>query len=287
MTWTKGMAAGARGVLCALVWLAAAPAAAQGVEAEPVGEWFLYRPGEPGSPEALVLPSLGDEARGMLLVWSCPSRGPALAMVPREPPPDTRIRVTWRLDEDSTRTAYALHAPVRGSALVFPPDHTLELTRGVSSSSRLMVRLAPEGGGEQVWMYSLDQAEPALGRLACVRAARAADPSGWERRSAEASAPAAPRLVNARDAARAIDTWFDPLLRDAGVTGRVVADVALNADGTVARVHVVTSTHETFSLLGRRVARMLRFTPPAGEGATVRVRMELIHRGGSVEVVQR
>lgn len=60
-------------------------------------------------------------------------------------------------------------------------------------------------------------------------------------------------------------------------------DVALKTDGAVRAARVVRSTHERFTDSARRIARVLRFTPP---GAAVRVRMEFIHRRGEIAVVE-
>lgn len=92
-------------------------------------------------------------------------------------------------------------------------------------------------------------------------------------------------LLNASDARQAMDTFYDPLLRDAGVTGRVEVDVTLHADGTVRRWQVESSTHDRFTVSAERVARALRFTPPAAAGAVVRVRMDFVYRQPQIRVV--
>jgi TonB family protein len=93
-------------------------------------------------------------------------------------------------------------------------------------------------------------------------------------------------LLNRAEAVRAMDMFYDPLLRDAGVTGRVFVDVALQADGTVRAARVVRSTHERFTDPAERVARLLRFTPQAEPGTAVRLRMEFIYRRGEIVVEQ-
>lgn len=94
-----------------------------------------------------------------------------------------------------------------------------------------------------------------------------------------------PQLANRTDALRAMDNTYDLLLRDAGVTGTVHADLTLNADGTVREVRVVDSTHERFSSSARQAAPRFRFTPPARPGTAVRVRMQFIHRRGEIDVL--
>lgn len=93
-------------------------------------------------------------------------------------------------------------------------------------------------------------------------------------------------LLNGAEARRAMDMFFDPLLRDAGITGTVIVDLALEADGSVRAARVVRSTHDDFTASAQGVARMLRFTPQAEPGAAVRVRMEFIHRRGEIVVME-
>jgi TonB family protein len=92
-------------------------------------------------------------------------------------------------------------------------------------------------------------------------------------------------LLNRAEALRAMDRAYEPLLRDAGVTGTVVADLALEPDGTVRAARVVRSTHDSFSPSARSAARAFRFAPPAQAGAVVRVRMEFIYNRGEITVI--
>jgi|GEM_PF-4372631 len=99
------------------------------------------------------------------------------------------------------------------------------------------------------------------------------------------SASAGPTLANRTEALRAMDNAYEPLLRDAGVTGTVHANLTLNADGTVREVRVVESTHPSFSVSARLAAPRFRFSAPGQPGTTVRVRMQFIHRRGTIEVL--
>lgn len=92
-------------------------------------------------------------------------------------------------------------------------------------------------------------------------------------------------LLNASDARRAMDFFYDPLLRDAGVTGQVEVDLTLEVDGGVRRWEVDNSTHERFTVSAERVARSLRFTPPQAAGQVVRVRMDFIYRQPRIRVM--
>jgi outer membrane biosynthesis protein TonB len=91
-------------------------------------------------------------------------------------------------------------------------------------------------------------------------------------------------LVNPREAARLMDVHYDGLLRDAGVTGTVEAELTLNADGTVREVRVLDSTQEWFATSTRRVGPRLRFTPTVA-GAQVRVRMHYVYNRNHIEVL--
>jgi TonB family protein len=124
--------------------------------------------------------------------------------------------------------------------------------------------------------------------LAMVPAAGCAPATaGAEPAPVSAAEPPAgtPRLLNAKEASRAMDTYYDDLLRDAGVTGTVQLDLTLNADGTVGGSQVVSSTHNRFSMSAGRVAPRLRFTPPGPDGAVMRVEMKFVYRRGEIEVL--
>lgn len=123
----------------------------------------------------------------------------------------------------------------------------------------------------------------ALSLNACAPAATA---------EADAGATVAPpatggiALVNRAEALRSMDVRYDLLLRDAGITGTVELDLALNADGSVHESRVAKSTHSRFSQTALEVAPDLRFTPPAQSGAVVRVRMNFVHRRGEIDVLR-
>jgi TonB family protein len=119
-----------------------------------------------------------------------------------------------------------------------------------------------------------------------LAAAACAPPATFDAEADVAAAAAGGvALLNRAEALRAMDRAYDPLLRDAGVTGTVVADLALEPDGTVRAARVVRSTHESFSASAERAARAFRFTPPAQAGAVVRVRMGFIYNRGEIAVI--
>lgn len=71
------------------------------------------------------------------------------------------------------------------------------------------------------------------------------------------------------------------------MTGEAVAEVALNADGTVRNVRVNRATHDLFRAPAEQVAERLRFSPPPAAGWPVRVHMRWDPRGGAIQVVSR
>lgn len=92
--------------------------------------------------------------------------------------------------------------------------------------------------------------------------------------SPEAEAPAAgPRVLNAPQVEAYMRAAYDPLLRDAGVTGEAVLDLVLGADGSVASATLVEVTHDHFRRAAENAGERLRFTPPAAGEANVRVRL--------------
>ena len=92
-------------------------------------------------------------------------------------------------------------------------------------------------------------------------------------------APAGPvRITNESAVTRLMAGAVPRQIYDAGVSGDVLLDVALNADGTVQSVTDVEATNETFRGPALRIARSLRFSPPAAAGTTVRVRMHFSRR---------
>jgi TonB family protein len=75
----------------------------------------------------------------------------------------------------------------------------------------------------------------------------------------------------------AVQRNYPPLLRDAGVGGTVVVSMVINEDGTpdVSTVEVVSSDHEQFSDVVRRVIERMRFRPARVNNQAVKVRVQL------------
>jgi periplasmic protein TonB len=86
-----------------------------------------------------------------------------------------------------------------------------------------------------------------------------------------------PQLRNAPAVVSAVQRNYPPLLRDAGVGGTVVVSMVINEDGTpdVSTVEVVSSDHEQFSDVVRRVIERMRFRPAKVNNQAVKVRVQL------------
>jgi periplasmic protein TonB len=86
-----------------------------------------------------------------------------------------------------------------------------------------------------------------------------------------------PQLRNAPAVISAVQRNYPPLLRDAGVGGTVVVSMVINEDGTpdVSTVEVVSSDHEQFSDVVRRVVERMRFRPAKVNNQAVKVRVQL------------
>jgi TonB family protein len=86
-----------------------------------------------------------------------------------------------------------------------------------------------------------------------------------------------PAIVNAREFEREITRQYPPLLRDAGISGRVVVALVVDTFGTVMpdSSRVVESDHPQFSAAALRVISKLRFSPARLRGRAVRVPLEV------------
>jgi periplasmic protein TonB len=86
-----------------------------------------------------------------------------------------------------------------------------------------------------------------------------------------------PELRNSAAVISAVQRNYPPLLRDAGVGGTVVVSMVINEDGTpdVSTVEVVSTDHEQFSEVVRRVVERMRFRPAKVNNQAVKVRVQL------------
>lgn len=121
--------------------------------------------------------------------------------------------------------------------------------------------------------------------IAVSACAAAAPPAAEPAAEARAQAGEGVRLLNTSDVVSLMRTAYPALLWDAGVTGIVVVEVALNADGTVQTADVRRGTHDQFSTAARRAASIMRFSPPPVAGRKVWVSMHFDQPVGSVQLM--
>jgi protein TonB len=86
----------------------------------------------------------------------------------------------------------------------------------------------------------------------------------------------APVLRNTEEARRALQRFYPPLLRDAGIGGTVILWFLIDEQGNVVRTQVQrTSGHEGLDEAATRVAEVMRFTPAMNRDRRVRVWVQL------------
>ncbi len=80
-----------------------------------------------------------------------------------------------------------------------------------------------------------------------------------------------PRIRNAREVSRMISRVYPPGLRDAGVTGHVVARFQVTETGSVdpATIDIEAATHSAFGAPARMVVQRMRFEPAVIDGHPV------------------
>lgn len=80
-----------------------------------------------------------------------------------------------------------------------------------------------------------------------------------------------PQMVNAREVSRTLARVYPPALRDAGISGRVVARFQVTAGGAVdpGTISVLSSTHDAFGEPAVHALRRMRFRPAHVDGRPV------------------
>jgi TonB family protein len=78
-----------------------------------------------------------------------------------------------------------------------------------------------------------------------------------------------PVLANAEAVSRALQQYYPPLLRDAGVTGSAQVQVRVTAEGAVAETRVVRASHPAFGDAAVQALATARFRPARSQGAAV------------------
>ncbi|HEU4562174.1 MAG TPA: energy transducer TonB [Longimicrobium sp.] len=82
-----------------------------------------------------------------------------------------------------------------------------------------------------------------------------------------------PQMLNRDEVAAALQRNYPPLLRDAGIGGRVMLRYRITRDGGVdaGSVEVVESTHDAFTEAAARVVKQMQFRPGRHNGSPVAV----------------
>lgn len=80
-------------------------------------------------------------------------------------------------------------------------------------------------------------------------------------------------LVNRSEIARRLQQLYPPLLRDAGVTGKVTVQMVVGSDGKVdmSTVKIVSTSHEAFADVTMQIMKDLRFSPAKMGSRSVRM----------------
>ncbi len=86
-----------------------------------------------------------------------------------------------------------------------------------------------------------------------------------------------PRMKNAEELASRMRALYPPLYRSAGIEGRAVVQLVVDAEGRVERdgMSVISATHPDFGPASMELARMVRFEPARRNGRAVRVWVQL------------
>ena len=80
-------------------------------------------------------------------------------------------------------------------------------------------------------------------------------------------------LINREQIARRLQQLYPPLLRDAGVTGKVTVQMVVGSDGRVdmSTVKIVSTSHEAFADVTKQIMKDLRFSPAKMGSTSVRM----------------
>ncbi|HET9985752.1 MAG TPA: energy transducer TonB [Longimicrobiales bacterium] len=85
-----------------------------------------------------------------------------------------------------------------------------------------------------------------------------------------------PELKNRAEVARALERFYPPLLRDAGVGGTAVVWFLIDEDGRVVKTQLKASSgHDTLDRAALDVGNLMRFTPALNRDQRVKVWIEL------------
>jgi protein TonB len=86
-----------------------------------------------------------------------------------------------------------------------------------------------------------------------------------------------PQLKNVDELSNRMRALYPPIYRAAGIEGRAVVQLVVDAEGRVERegMSVISATHADFASASMELARMVRFEPARRNGRAVRVWVQL------------
>lgn len=93
-----------------------------------------------------------------------------------------------------------------------------------------------------------------------------------------------PQLLNVPEILALMPTLYPRILLDAGISGRVEAEMVVNADGSVdpASIRIIGASNDRFIEPSRQVVERFRYSPGVYEGAPVRVILRMQIGWGAV-----
>jgi TonB family protein len=264
------------------------------VEAQRGGRFRIS--GEGYATTARLLPDNGDPAGE--LSWYCSSgQGVEVRLGPEGDRRPLVSYVIWRFDELKADTAFLIRSTLRRG-------DRLHFTSRAATAARLTIRLLGTDPGQPgvEYGYGLPSAGRVLSRLPC--AGRLDTPSG--ERSANWPPPEglvpnppdsvsrgtarnsltrgvelsqveeAPAVINAPEMQRQLMRLYPGALRDAGVTGQVMARFLVLEDGRVdpASITIRSASHEGFRSSIPELLPVLHFRPARIKGRPVKVWVE-------------
>jgi TonB family protein len=265
---------------------------AHSVEAQRGGRFRIS--GDRYATNARLLPTDGDSLG--VVSWYCSSAaGAEVRLGPEAGPHPLVSYVIWRFDEQKADTAFMIRSVLRRG------DH-LHFLSQAATAARLTIRMLGTDPGQPgvEYHYELPSAGIPLSRLPCLsdqadtRGERRADwppPEGLvpnppdsisrrttKRSSAEAGfelseVEEAPRVINGSDVQRQLSRLYPPDLRNAGVSGQVMARFLILEDGRVdpASITISSATHDGFRAPVLSLLPVLHFRPARVKGRPVKV----------------
>ena len=229
----------------------------------------------------------------LLFAAACGTPRPAASPPPVQPEGDfAAAEVAAPLDISEVTTPPKLQNAGEIAALL--AQHYPPLLRDAGVTGRVLIHATVDEDGETTDVQATEASHAEFGAAAVATALRMrftpaemdgkpvavrfSQPIAFNLPVLTGPAPATsdttpPQLVNAAQVARAIDTHYPPLLRDAGVTGRATVQFDITREGRVENLHALEATHYSFAEAGVSAMRQARFKPATWRGEPVRYRV--------------